>query len=125
MAVVPMPAMDARRKRAGAESAGEAGAAVPPASKRIASTVLAVPLGPPPEAAGAGAALTQEVAAEMQDAKRQLRALEDYLAQVKARAERAEVELGQALSLAARPPAPSAAQLQVLVRAHGWRLVPA
>lgn len=61
----------------------------------------------------------------MQDAKRQLRALEDYLAQVKARAERAEVELGQALSLAARPPAPSAAQLQVLVRAHGWRLVPA
>jgi hypothetical protein len=112
--------MEARRKRGGAEEAGEAGTAVPPASKRLASSVLAVPLGPPSMTADSAA-----LAAEMQDAKRQLRALEEYIGQVKARAERAETELAQALSLAARPPAPSAAQLQLLAREHGWRLAPA
>lgn len=119
MAVV---VVDARRKRAGTADAGEAGAEVPPASKRLASSMLAVPLGPPPIVS---AASPQEAAAEMQDVKRQVRALEDRLAQVKARAETAEAELGLALSLAARPPAPSDAQLQALAHTRGWSLVPA
>ena len=56
----------------------------------------------------------------MQDLQRALRATEEALAQAKRKAEVAELDLGIALSLAARTPEPSDARLANLLSARGW-----
>ena len=83
-----------RGKRAAGAVAGEAGATVPPASKRaIDAASVALVLAPAPPHA-----VEQVSAAAVHDLRRQLGATEAALLRAKERAERAEFELGVMLS---------------------------